>query len=170
MSQDEKRSKTQEKQHIYLSRRSILLSGSLSLALATTIALPTHAETNKSAPQTEISQNADPLPSWNDGAAKSAIVDFVTRVTKEGGPDDVKPEERIAVFDNDGTLWAEHPYYFQLAFAIDRIAELAPQHPEWKDKQPFKGIIERGSFEARMLCGCGPPVVWQASMAKRART
>jgi phosphoglycolate phosphatase-like HAD superfamily hydrolase len=84
----------------------------------------------------------DPLPSWNAGAPKQAIVDFVARVTKEGGTDYVPPAERIAVFDNDGTLWAEQPMYFQLAFAIDRIAALAPQHPNWKDNQPFKGILE----------------------------
>ncbi len=84
----------------------------------------------------------DPLPSWNDGASKTAITDFVGRVTREGGPDFVKPAERIAVFDNDGTLWAEQPAYFQLAFALDRIKALAPQHPEWKTKQPFKAVIE----------------------------
>ena len=81
---------------------------------------------------------ADPLPSWNDGAAKKAILDFVARVTTSGGADFVPVPERIAVFDNDGTLWAEQPIYFQFAFAIDRVKALAPQHPEWKDTQPFK--------------------------------
>ena len=80
----------------------------------------------------------DPLPSWNEGATKSSIIDFVGRVTKEGGADLVPIPERIATFDNDGTLWAEQPFYFQLAFALDRIKALAPQHPEWKDTQPFK--------------------------------
>jgi phosphoglycolate phosphatase-like HAD superfamily hydrolase len=84
----------------------------------------------------------DPLPSWNDGAAKSAIVGFVDRVTTEKGADFVPPEQRIAVFDNDGTLWAEQPMYFQLAFAIDRVKALAGQHPEWKEKQPFKAVLE----------------------------
>jgi len=84
---------------------------------------------------------ADPLPSWNDGTAKKSIADFVGRVTAKG-PDFVPEEERIAVFDNDGTLWTEQPYYFQLAFAFDRIRALAPKHPEWKDRQPFKGLIE----------------------------
>ncbi len=84
----------------------------------------------------------DPLPSWNDGATKTAIVDFVTRVTTEGGPDYVKPAERIATFDNDGCLWSEKPYYFQLAFAIDRIKALAKHHPEWKTEQPFKAVLE----------------------------
>ena len=82
------------------------------------------------------------LPSWNDGPAKKAIVDFVEKVTREGGPDYVAPAERIAVFDNDGTLWSEQPVYFQLAFALDRIKALADQHPEWKDKQPFKAVLE----------------------------
>ena len=84
----------------------------------------------------------DPLPSWNDGASKKAIVDFVSRVTQQGGPDFVPPAERIATFDNDGTLWSEQPIYFQVAFALDRVKALAPQHPEWKDKQPFKGVLE----------------------------
>lgn len=83
----------------------------------------------------------DPLPSWNDGKTKSAITDFVARVTADGGTDFVKPEERIAVFDNDGTLWAEQPFYFQLAFALDRIKAMAPDHPEWKDTEPFKSAI-----------------------------
>ena len=83
----------------------------------------------------------DPLPSWNDCAAKKAVIDFVARVTKEGGPDYVSPEERIAAFDNDGTLWCEMPMYVQLVFAIDRVHTLAPQHPEWKDQEPFKSIL-----------------------------
>jgi len=84
----------------------------------------------------------DPLPSWNDGPTKEAIVGFVEKVTEEGGPDYVRPEDRIATFDNDGNLWAEKPAYFQLLFAIDRVKQLAPEHPEWKDKQPFKAAIE----------------------------
>lgn len=77
---------------------------------------------------------ADPLPSWNDGKAKQSITTFVEKVTKEGSADFVPPAERIATFDNDGTLWSEQPLYFQLFFAMDRIKTLAPQHPEWKDK------------------------------------
>jgi phosphoglycolate phosphatase-like HAD superfamily hydrolase len=84
----------------------------------------------------------DPLPSWNDGSPKKAVLDFVARVTTEGGPDFVAPAERIATFDNDGTLWAEQPIYFQFQFALDRVKALAPQHPEWKDKQPFKALLE----------------------------
>ena len=85
---------------------------------------------------------ADPLPSWTDGSTRKAIVEFVGKVTKEGGPDFVAPAERIAVFDNDGCLWAEQPMYFQVSFALDRVKALAPQHPEWKDQQPFKGVLE----------------------------
>src|SRR5258706_12131495 len=82
------------------------------------------------------------LPSWNEGATKQAILDFVAAVTREGSPDFVPPAERIATFDNDGTLWVEHPMYTQLAFALDRVKTLAPQHPEWKDTQPFKAALE----------------------------
>jgi len=84
----------------------------------------------------------DPLPSWNEGKAKKSIIDFVTKTTKEGSVDFVPVADRIACFDNDGTLWTEAPLPFQLFFVIDRIKALAPQHPEWKDKQPFKGVLE----------------------------
>ena len=84
---------------------------------------------------------ADPLPSWNEGPAKQAIVDFVAKVTKQGGPDFVPVPERIAIFDNDGTLWCEQPVYVQVVFALDRVKELAPQHPEWKTTEPFKSIL-----------------------------
>jgi phosphoglycolate phosphatase-like HAD superfamily hydrolase len=87
-------------------------------------------------------QPADPLASWNDGAAKKSITDFVTRVTMEGGADFVPPAERIAAFDNDGTLWAEQPVYFQLAFAFDRVKALSEEHPEWKTQQPFRAVLE----------------------------
>ncbi|WP_376776740.1 HAD family hydrolase [Rhizobium laguerreae] len=85
---------------------------------------------------------SDPLPSWNDTASKAAIVSFVEKVTGQGSPDFVPENERIAVFDNDGTLWVEHPMYTQLAFALDRVKALAPQHPEWKETQPFKAVLE----------------------------
>ena len=94
----------------------------------------------------------DPLPSWNDGATKNAINEFVSRVTVQGGPDFVLPAERIAVFDNDGTLWLEQPMYVQLAFALDRVKALASQHPEWKDKQPFKAVLE-GDMKALAEAG-----------------
>src|SRR5438094_5989170 len=84
----------------------------------------------------------DPLPSWNDGKAKQSIVAFVEKVTREGSADFVPPEERIATFDNDGTLWCEQPLYFQLLFALDRVKALAPQHPEWKTKEPFASLLK----------------------------
>jgi len=90
----------------------------------------------------QASAQPGPLPSWNDGAAKKSVIEFVAKVTKKGGPEFVPPMERIAVFDNDGTLWAEQPFYFQGLFVFDRVRALAPQHPEWKDKQPFKAAIE----------------------------
>ncbi len=85
---------------------------------------------------------SDPLPSWTNGTAKQAILAFVARVTTEQGADFVPTAERIATFDNDGTLWAEQPYYFQLAFAFDRIKAMAPQHPEWKDHEPFEALLQ----------------------------
>jgi phosphoglycolate phosphatase-like HAD superfamily hydrolase len=85
---------------------------------------------------------ADPLPSWNEGPAKKAIIEFVRVVTDKSSSDYVPPEERIATFDNDGTLWAEQPLFFQGYFAFDRVKALAPQHPEWKEEQPFKALIE----------------------------
>ncbi len=85
---------------------------------------------------------ADPLPSWHDGKAKQSIITFVTQVTTPGGANYVPAPERVAVFDNDGTLWSEQPMYFQLAFALDRVKALAPEHPEWKTRQPFKAVLE----------------------------
>ena len=85
---------------------------------------------------------ADPLPSWNDTAAKQSIVKFVERVTREGSPDFVPAPERIATFDNDGTLWAEQPIYFQVLFMADRVKALAPQHPDWTTKEPFASLLK----------------------------
>ena len=85
---------------------------------------------------------ADPLPSWNEGAAKRSILDFVQRVTTPGGPEFVAPAERIATFDNDGTLWSEKPLPFQLLFAFDRVKAMAPGHPEWRTKQPFASLLK----------------------------
>ena len=87
-------------------------------------------------------QANDPLPSWNQGSARQAVIEFVTEVTAVGGPGFVPADQRVAVFGNDGTLWAEQPAYAQIAFAIDRVKALAPQHPEWRDQQPFKGVLE----------------------------
>ena len=84
---------------------------------------------------------SDPLPSWNDGPTKQSILDFVARVTKEGGPDYVAPKDRLATIDNDGTLWVEQPIYTQFAFAIDEVKAQATKHPEWKTTEPFKSIL-----------------------------
>src|SRR5271156_4338823 len=84
----------------------------------------------------------DPLPSWNDTETKKAILAFVDRVTEQGSPDFVPEAERVATFDNDGTLWAEQPMYFQVLFALERVKTLAPQHPEWRDKEPFASLLE----------------------------
>ena len=105
------------------------------------------------------------MASWNDGLAKQSILDFVQRVTTEGGPDFVPVQERIAVFDNDGTLWCEQPFYFQGLFVLDRIRALAPQHPEWKDKQPFKGAIEN---DMKALAAGGMPALVELVMASHA--
>jgi len=84
----------------------------------------------------------DPLASWNEGRAKQSIIEFVSRVTDSGTPDFVPPTERIAVFDNDGTLWSEKPMYVQVLFALDRVDMLAPMHPEWRDQEPFASLLE----------------------------
>ena len=90
----------------------------------------------------QTAASGDTLPSWNDGTTKQAILNFITAVTREGSPDFVAPDQRIATFDNDGTLWVEHPMFTQMAFALDRVKSLAPLHPEWKDTQPFKAALE----------------------------
>ena len=84
----------------------------------------------------------EPLPSWNDGQTKSAVIQFVDRVTDKNSPEFVPVAERIAVFDNDGTLWSEQPAYFQLLFSIDRVKALAPEHPEWKTEEPFASVLK----------------------------
>ena len=89
-----------------------------------------------------FAQAVDPLPSWNDGKAKQSIVTFVEKVTKPGSPDFVPVAERIATFDNDGTLWCEQPLPVQGYFALDRVKALAPQHPEWKTKEPFASLLK----------------------------
>jgi hypothetical protein len=94
----------------------------------------------------------DPLPSWNDGAAKKSVVAFVEKVTKFGSPDFVPAPERIATFDNDGTLWAEQPMYFQFFFALDRVKALAPTHPEWKEQEPFASLL-KGDLKTALAGG-----------------
>jgi haloacid dehalogenase-like hydrolase len=89
-----------------------------------------------------IITGTNPLPSWNDVASKRAIIDFINKTTKEGSKDFIPPGDRIACFDNDGTLWSEQPVYFQLAYALDQIKAQAPEHPEWKTTQPFQALLE----------------------------
>jgi phosphoglycolate phosphatase-like HAD superfamily hydrolase len=119
------------------------------VALASLSAAPAFAQT-------------DPLPSWNDGPARQAIVKFVEGATKEGAPTYVAPAERVAVFDNDGTLWSEQPLYFQLAYAIDEVKALAPQHPEWKTKEPFKTLL---AGDVKGALGQGEKAIVQVVMA-----
>jgi hypothetical protein len=99
-----------------------------------------------------VAQAPDPLGSWNEGKTKQSIMEFVKKTTTPGSPDFVPPAERIATFDNDGTLWTEKPMYVQLFFALDRVKELAPQHPEWKDKEPFAALL-KGDVKAAMAGG-----------------
>src|ERR1035441_1534423 len=99
-----------------------------------------------------LARAQDPLPSWSDGPARRAIVNFVAKVTKEGSSDFVPPAERVAAFDNDGTLWAEQPMYAQFLFAIDRANGLAPQHLEWKDKEPFASLL-KGDLKSALAGG-----------------
>jgi hypothetical protein len=106
----------------------------------------------RSEPEEAPIVGVDPLPSWNEGASKDAVLDFVTRVTDPAGTDFVAEPERVAVFDNDGTLWAEQPIYFQLLFAIDRVEAMAPDHPELATTQPFKAVLD-GDKEALAASG-----------------
>ena len=108
---------------------------------------------------------ADPLPSWNDGKAKQAILAFVRAVTDRSSPQYVTPERRIATFDNDGTLWAEQPMYVQASFALDRVKTLAPRHPDWKDRQPFKAILEH---DTKSLLASGEKGIGELVMATHA--
>jgi phosphoserine phosphatase len=105
------------------------------------------------------------LPSWRDGAAKQAITDFVARVCREGAPEFVPPPDRIAVFDNDGTLWSEQPFYVQGLFLFDRVRSLAGQHPQWKTTQPFQAVLER---DWKALGGFGEKGLLELVMATHA--
>lgn len=108
---------------------------------------------------------SDQLPSWQEGATKTAIIGFVEKVTKSGGTDFIEPSDRIAVFDNDGTLWSEQPIYFQLAFVLDRVKALAPEHPEWKNTQPFKAVLEN---DTKALINSGKRGLMELLMASHA--
>jgi len=131
--------------------RSCFISCVLAILACAALSTPIHA--------------ADPLPSWNDTGPKKAIVTFVEQVTREGSPNFVPVAERIATFDNDGTLWAEQPIYFQAFFAVDRVKTLAPQHPEWKDRQPFKAVIEN---DKKALLASGEKGAMEIIMASHA--
>jgi phosphoglycolate phosphatase-like HAD superfamily hydrolase len=111
------------------------------------------------------SSTADPLASWNERSAKKAIVDFVANATKQGSPDFVPPAERIAVFDHDGTLWAEKPLPVQAFFALDRLMALAPQHPEWQTQEPFASLLKG---DAKAALAGGERAVVQLLMATHA--
>jgi hypothetical protein len=121
----------------------------IAIALLAAVAFATTI-TRAADPSTSL--GAVPLASWNDGKAKQSIIAFVQKVTKPGSPDFVPVPERIAVFNNDGTLWAEQPMYFQLAFTLDRVKALAPQHPEWKDKEPFASLL-KGDLKSALAGG-----------------
>jgi phosphoserine phosphatase len=138
-------------------RRALTVVAVSSLMLLASCARPLVDEPDAVAP--------DPLPSWNEGASRDAILDFVDRVTDPAGPDFVAEPERIAVFDNDGTLWSEQPLYFQLLFAIDRVEAMAPDHPEWKDLQPFQAALD-GDMEA--LAASGKKGILELVMATHA--
>src|SRR5262245_1544390 len=133
--------------------RRMLLSGAVATLLAA-------ANSSRSLAQTTV------LPSWNDGPSKQAIVKFVTSAVARGGPGYIAPADRIAVFDNDGTLWAEQPMYFQGVFAFDRVKALAPQHPEWKTTQPFRTALD-GDMKA--LAESGSKSIAEIMMATHAK-
>lgn len=119
----------------------------------------------QSAAQVMADGEPDPLPSWKTGPVKAGIMNFVNVVTDASGPGYVPPAERIATFDNDGTLWSERPVYFQLLFAIDRIKALAPQHPEWKTEQPFRAVLDN---DMDALAAAGEKGLLQLIMASHA--
>ncbi|OJW19814.1 MAG: haloacid dehalogenase [Planctomycetales bacterium 71-10] len=138
-------------------RRMFLRSSAAGLAAATSLGAASRA----------TGPDDDPLPSWNDGAAKRGILDFVARTTREGGPDFVPPADRIAVFDNDGTLWCERPMYVQLAFALDRAKALAPDHPDWAGREPFRSAL---AGDLGGLAAAGEKGVLELVMATHAGT
>ncbi len=121
-----------------MTRFGTLARGLVALVLLATASLSASART-------------DPLPSWNDGPAKQAILDFVARATTEGGPDFVPPAERIAAFDQDGTLWVEQPLYTEFRFALDRVPEVVKAHPEFADKPAFQAVLSKDPERIRAL-------------------
>jgi phosphoserine phosphatase len=133
--------------------RNMKISTYLAIFVVALVSLPSLAmafETNAvdTNPRQPDQGAADPLPSWNEGSAKIAILNFVANVTNESNPDYVEPAERIATFDNDGTLWCEYPDYVQSLFMFERVKEMAPQHPEWNGTEPFSSILSGERFAA----------------------
>ncbi len=123
------------------------------LLIASTSVLLLSFDQQHSKTETVITNKGkDPLPSWNEGSAKKSIIDFVTKTTKKGSKEFVPVADRIACFDNDGTLWTEMPLPFQIFFTLDRVKAMAPQHPEWKTQQPYKGVLE-GDMKAALAGG-----------------
>jgi len=137
--------------HSYVHRRAVV-TGLLASAAATLVFKTALAQGN-------------PLPSWRDGKARQSILDFVATVTREGSPGFVPVPQRVATFDNDGTLWCEHPMYVQLAFALDQVKAMAPEHPEWKKKQPFKAVLDN---DMRALAATGERGLVELIMATHA--
>ena len=125
----------------------IIITKSLSLFLIIILFASCVQNKNAETINDVIVENADPLPSWNEGATKSAIIDYVNDITNSKSPNFIEIKDRIATFDNDGNLWSEQPAYFQLFFAMDRIKELAADHPEWKTQQPYKAVLENNMQE-----------------------
>ena len=136
----------------YIHRRAVL-TGLLASAAATLVF------------KTTALAQGNPLPSWRDGKARQSILDFVASVTREGSPGFVPVPQRVATFDNDGTLWCEHPMYVQLAFALDQVKAMAPEHPEWKKKQPFKAVLDN---DMRALAAAGERGLVELIMATHA--
>jgi len=114
-----------------------------------------------------LSQAHDPLPSWNEGPSKNSVITYVTSVTDSKSPDFIPVVDRIAVFDNDGTLWSEQPAYFQLFFAMDRVKALASEHPEWKTTQPFQAVLEN---DMKALMASGKKGLFELVMTTHAGT
>ena len=126
----------------------LLLFGSVAAASSRFVGIST---SHLSEPRV-VARAEDPLPSWNDSPSKEAILDLVKRITDRESKEYVAPADRVATFDNDGTLWCEQPMYVELAFSFDRIKTLAPSHPEWKEKEPFKALLA-GDLKAVMEMG-----------------
>ncbi|HET9716080.1 MAG TPA: HAD family hydrolase [Pseudolabrys sp.] len=136
----------------FIHRRAVLTAMLTSAAAALVFKSPALAQAN-------------PLPSWKDGKTRQSILDFVAAVTREGSPGFVPVPQRVAAFDNDGTLWCEHPMYVQLAFALDQVKAMAPEHPEWKKKQPFKAVLDN---DMKALAAAGQRGLVEIIMATHA--